>query len=238
MKRTLLALALVIATPFAAGSQTIAPTARIQQLAREITFRWAAAHPTVATELGIGGYDGAFDDPSAAADERDAALIRGWMRRLDAIDVRGASLRDRDDVLLLRAKLTGMLRELTVYRRFERDYTYGARAVLDVVYTQFLYAPLAGINGATQTDVARAWDDIAARLTAAPAFIVAAQKEATHPGHLFGVVGGRQLAGASDFLNGALTQAAKAQMAPERFRAFVAGRDRTVATIRATKTYV
>lgn len=213
-------------------------TAQIQALAKHITLDWAASHPTDATDLGLGGHDAQWDDPSPEARMHDIAQIRAALRTLAAIDLDGASLRDRDDVLLLRAHLTSRLRDLTVYRRSDKDYSSGAQTVINTLYTQFLYAPIEGIDGATPADVAKAWDDITARLQAAPAYITTAQRAVTHPGHLFGTVGSKQLAGAPGFLNDALTAAAKHQMKPARFAAFVAARDRTVATIEATKAYI
>ncbi|MBV8150081.1 MAG: DUF885 domain-containing protein [Candidatus Eremiobacteraeota bacterium] len=219
-------------------AQAASPTARIQDLAKRMTFEWAASHPFVATELGIPGHDGEVGDPSAAAHARDLRTIRGWIGELAAIDLRGASLRQRDDARLLQAQLTRMFRDETVYRRFDKDYSAGAQAVISTLYTQFLYAPIAGLNGATKGDVARAWDDITHRVAGAPAYIRSAQREARHPGHLYGVVGSQQLAGAPDFLGSALTQAARSQMAPARFRVFLAARDRLLRQIAASKAFI
>ena len=60
----------------------------------------------------------------------------------------------------------------------------------------------------------------------------------TKPGHLFGVVGSEQLAGAPGFFDGPLTAAAKAQLPAASFVRFAAARDKTLAVIAATKQYI
>ena len=62
----------------------------------------------------------------------------------------------------------------------------------------------------------------------------------TRPGRLFGTVGSRRLAGAPDFLAGALSEAATTQLAsrPDVLARFVAGRDRTLATMAETRAFI
>jgi hypothetical protein len=111
--------------------------AQLQALARDMTFRWAQLHPFWTNELGIPGEDGQLDRPSLAADARDLKLIRNWKAQLAAIPVAGQPLRIRDDALLLRARLVGMERQLTVYKIDRRDYSAPGTAVLGVTFVQF-----------------------------------------------------------------------------------------------------
>jgi hypothetical protein len=116
----------------------------------------------------------------------------------------------------------------------------GATGVVDTIFVQFQNLPIPGREGAVAADASKAWGDIISRLGKAPAYIAAQQRLATRPGHLFGVVGSEELAGAPDFLDGALTDAAKAQLGAtsSAYVHFVAARDATVAQIRATKAYI
>jgi hypothetical protein len=111
-------------------------------------------------------------------------------------------------------------------------------AINNAIYTQFLHLPIAGTEGATKVDVAAAWQKIVDRLAAAPAYIAAGNALVTHPGHLYGVTGAEQLAGAPDFLGGPLTDAAKEQLPADRFAAFVTARDATLAAMLRTKKYI
>ena len=95
-------------------------------------------------------------------------------------------------------------------------------------------------QGATDADLRRAWADITSRLAKAPAFVEAGQKLVTRPGRLQGQTGAKQLAGAPDFLGGALTDAARAQLAgdPAALQRFTAARDALLATLAATRAYL
>ena len=212
--------------------------ARLQDLAKTMTFTWAKRHPLVATSEGLTEYDGDLETPTAAYRGADLALIRSWEAALKAIDLSHASLVERDDALLLGAQLTGLERDITAYREAEKDYAGPANAIVDTLFTQFLHLPIPGEAGATSADRDAAWNQIVARIGKAPAYIAAGQRLVTHPGHLFGTVGLEELDGAPDFLNGALTAAAKQQRSPARFAVFVKNRNALVAALAATQAYV
>lgn len=211
---------------------------RLQALAKTMTFDWAKLHPLTATNLGITGEDGQLDTPSAAENARDLSLIHRWQRDLAAIPLSGASLITRDDAKLLRAQLTGMERQYTVYKVYEKDPSAPSVAILSAIYTQFLHLPIVGTNGATQADLDTAWQNIVSRLGRAPAYISAGNALVSHPGHLYGVTGAQELAGAPGFFDGPLTAAAKAQLPADRFAAFVQARDATLAAMDRTRKYI
>jgi uncharacterized protein (DUF885 family) len=211
---------------------------QLQALARAMTFDWAKAHPITATFLGLSDEDGQLDTPSEAANARDLATIREWQKQLAAISLEGASLKDVDDAKLLRAQLTGMERQYTVYKTFEKDPSGPSVAILSAIYTQFLHLPVAGTSGATASDVTAAWEKIIARLAGAPAYIAAGNALVTRPGHLYGVTGAEQLEGAPSLLSGPLTDTAKAQLAAERFAAFEKARDATLGAMAQTKKFI
>lgn len=200
-------------------------------LAKDMTYTWARLHPMTATELGIPGYDAQLEKPSTAGKARDRALIEGWLRRLASIARSARTLMDRDDAVLLRAQLTRRLREYTVYRTDEKDYSAPAQTIVNVIFTQFQRLPSGSGRDA-------AWNDIIARMKSAPGYIIAGQALVTHPGHLFGIVGAQQVAGAPEFFTAALTDAAKAQLPSPKFAEFTAARDRLVTTLQQTKAYI
>jgi len=234
----LLALVALLLQGAPSYAQRSATASRLQSLAREMTFAWAKSHPLVATGLGLTGEDGDLDRPSPAARRADLAQVRMWERALAAIPLANAALVDRDDALLLRAQLVGMERGYTVYRTDQKDYSAPAQAILNAIFTQFIHLPVPGENGASAADRATAWVNIISRMQKSPAYIIAAQHLVTTPGRLFGVVGASQLAGAPDFFNGALSDAAKQQLSATQLATFRSARNALVATIAATKAYI
>jgi uncharacterized protein (DUF885 family) len=211
---------------------------QLQTLARSVTFDWAKTHPLTATFLGLSDEDGQLDTPSEAANARDLATIREWQRRLAAISLAGASLTDVDDAKLLRAQLTSMERQYTVYKTYEKDPSLPSVTVLNAIYWQFLHLPVAGTAGATQADVRAAWEKIIQRLEGAPTYVAAGNALVTRPGHLYGVTGAEEIAGAPSLLSGPLTDAAKQQLSAERFAAFEKARDATLAAMAQTKKFI
>ena len=234
-----LAVAGFFAMPAAASASPA--YSELQSLAKDMTFTTARLHPMQATQLGIAGYDGQLELPSEESRSAEIALIVSWQNRLSKIETdnkNAMTLVERDDAKLLAAQLIGSLRQFTVYQSDRKDYAGAANAVVGAIFTQFQHLPIAGQGGATSAAVAKAWADITSRLGKAPAYIAAANAMVTHPGHLQGVTGSQELAGAPDFLAGPLTDAAKAQLPAGQFARFVTARDAAIAEIGATKKYI
>ncbi len=228
----------VLLAPCALAAVPPTTTERLQTLAQSITFGWAKSHPLVATSLGLSDEDGQLDTPSEAENARDLAMIRGWENELTSIPLDGASLTDVDDAKLLRALLVGYERQYLVYRTYEKDPSGPSLAIMGAIYTQFLHLPIAGTAGATKADVGTAWRKITERLAGAAAYIAAGNALVTRPGHLYGVTGAEQLAGAPGLLGGPLTDAAREQLPADRFAAFVKARDTALAAMAQTKKYI
>jgi uncharacterized protein (DUF885 family) len=211
---------------------------QLQALARKITYDWAKDHPLSATFLGLSDEDGQLDTPSEAENARDLATVRAWETELAAIPLQGASLVDVDDAKLLRAQLISFERQYLLYKTFEKDPSAPSLTIMGAIYTQFLHLPIEGTEGATKADVAAAWEKIIQRLQDAPAYIAAGNALVIHPGHLQGITGSEQLAGAPSFFTEALTSAAKQQLPPDRFVEFVKARDAALVTMAQTKKYI
>jgi hypothetical protein len=213
---------------------------RLVAIAQEYIGSMARWDPLRATALGIAGFDGQLPTPGEAARAARVAQLEAWQAALERIRKEaGASmgLVDRDDALLVGALLVRELDDFEVRRADRRDYASGAVRLTDALFTQFLTLPVVGSEGAVQADLDRAWDDIVARLAGAAGFIEASQRLATEPGHLYGVVGSGRLDGAPDFLKGALTDAARAQLLhrPDAWRRFERARDAALAAIARTR---
>ena len=235
--------ALILAThPAWAQAQESAHQALVS-VAQDITYTTARVYPMTATSLGIPGHDGELEAPSEAFRAAQVARLQQWQSQVDAIaagfDAHSA-LVDRDDAALLKAQLTSSLNQLLVYQFDRKDYAGSANSIVNAVFTQFEHLPVVGQEGATAADLRRAWSDIIRRLAGAPAYIAAATPLVTMPCHLLGVVGAKQLAGAPEFLNGALTEAARAQLgqASADYTRFIKVRDATVTAIAQLKQYI
>ena len=216
---------------------------RLSTLAEDMVHTTARLHPMTATSLGLPGTDGDLEVPSEAERAASIARLKGWAARVDAIrhDAgAGISLVDADDAKLLRAQIAEQLDDLLVRQSDRKDYAGPALSVTGAIFTQFLHLPVPGRDGATQADLDKAWADITSRLAKGPAYVLAGQKLATHPGHLQGDAGLKQIAGVPDFLGGALTDAAKAQFAadPAAFGRFTAARDAMLKTLADTAAYL
>jgi uncharacterized protein (DUF885 family) len=234
--------ALLFAQAAAAETQHSVHTDLVQ-VAEDMTQTTARLFPMKATALGIAGHDGELNTPSEAARTDYLNRLKQWKSRVDALaaslDV-STSLADRDDAALLRAELVGRLNQLLLYQSDRKDYAAPGNDVVDAIFTQFEYLPIAGRDGATAADVQRAWGDITSRLAATPAYIQAARQLVTKPGHLFGTVGAKQLAGAPDFLNGALSDAARSQLGAgsAEFTRFSTARDAALKSLAELRSYI
>ena len=242
MNKTTLALllaSLLSANAFAAPSTHD----RLTTLAQDMVQTAARENPMHATFLGIPGMDGDLAIPSEARRAARLARLKGWSARIDAIKAAAGpaiSLVDADDAKLLRAQIDEEQDALLVRQADRKDYAGPALAVVGAIYTQFLNLPIPGRDGATAADLHQAWVDIAARMEKGPAYIEAGQKLVTHPGKLYGVAGQKRIAGAPDLLNGALTEAAKEQLAgdPATLARFTAARDGLLATLAGTGAFI
>src|SRR5208282_2070230 len=149
---------LVLLAPHTLPAAPAPTTERLQTLAKTITFDWAKSHPLTATFLGLSDEDGQLDTPSEAENARDLATIRGWESELASIPLDGASLVDVDDAKLLRAQLTSLERQYTVYKTYEKDPSGPSQAIIGAIYVQFMHLPIAGapdLFGGPLTDAAK-----------------------------------------------------------------------------------
>ena len=210
---------------------------------RNVTFTSARLFPMQATASGIADHDAELENPSEAYRAAYVSRVRQWQRQLQSITASftpGTTLIDRDDSKLLGAQLEGQLNSLVLYKLDRKDYSRAANNVVETIFVQFQNLPVIGQEGAKAQDLAKAWNDLIARLAKAPGYIVAAQRLATTPGHLYGIVGSKQLAGVPEFFNNALTAAAKAQLgaSSDPYSRFLKARDATLAVVAQTKSYI
>src|SRR5579862_916270 len=233
------ALLLIFALPAAAETSH----EQLVSLAQDYVYTSARVHPMFATALGIAGHDGELEMRSEAWRAADVTRYQQWLARLDsttAAFTADTSMLDRDDARLLKAQLTHDLNDLLVYQSDRKDYSAPGNSVVNAVFIQFQHLPVPGRDGATAADQRRAWGDITHRLSLSPAYITAYRGLVTQPCHLFGIIGSKELAGAPEFLTGALSDAARAQLGARSadYARFIKARDGAVKSIAELKAYI
>jgi uncharacterized protein (DUF885 family) len=223
MKERMLAAGVALLTvlvPFPSAAQS-SPRAQIAALQVQALDEFLTISPETATFLGDYSHDGDWSDPTAAGIARYRQFIAALEQRLDAIDMTGATLQDRNDVTLLRAFIA-QLRRGVADQEAGKDASGPPLTVLGALFTMILHKD--------EQDSAVWWDHVTSRLEKAPDFLAASKSSITHPGRLQAEVALKQLAMAPALFTFILTPMA-AGLAPDQKARFEKARDATVAAI-------
>ncbi len=223
MKRLACGMALLVAlAPLGSPAQS-SPREQIAALQVQTLDDFLALSPETATFLGDYTHDGDWSDPTSAGIARYKQLIATLEQRLDAIDLTGATLQDRNDVTLLRAFIVQLRRDVAD-QEAGKDVSGPPLTVLGALFTMILHKD--------EQDSSTWWDHLISRLEKAPAFMTAARSSITHPGRLQAQVALKQLAMAPALFTFILTPMAAGLPADRKTR-FDRARDATVAAITA-----
>ncbi len=197
------------------------PAEQIAALQIDAMNRYLAASPEIATFLGDYSHDGDWSDPSPAGLAKFRAMLASYEQRLDAIDLTGATLQDRNDVKLMRAFVVTQRRAFADVEA-GKDPSGPPLAVMGVVFTMILHKE--------GQDPTVWWSNLTSRLEKAPAWMAAQRPMITHPGRLQAEVALKQLAMAPALFTYILTPMAAGLPADQHAR-FIKARDATVAAI-------
>jgi uncharacterized protein (DUF885 family) len=222
MKRMLAALtvALIFAAPLPARAHS-SPADRIASLETRSAAEFLAASPETATLLGDYSYDGDWSDPTPSGIAHFKAMLATYEQRLDAIDMTGATLHDRNDVALMHAFVVWE-RRLLAEQEAGKDPAAPPLTVLGAIFTMILHKD--------EQDSTLWWDHVISRLEKAPAWMAAQRAAITHPGRLQAEIGIKELALAPAVFNFILTPMAAELPAGKKPR-FEKSRDAVVAAI-------
>lgn len=227
MSKRILAAALAAAylafVPAAVPAQTSTPGAQIAALQTDMVDRFLAISPEAGTFLGDYTHDGQWSDPTPAGIAQQKALLTTFQTRLDAIDMTGATLADRNDATLIRAFIASQRRQIAD-QEAGKDPSGPPMAVMGIVFTMMMHKD--------EQDPAVWWDHLISRLEAAPAWMAAQRPQITHPGRLQAQVALKQLAMAPALFTFILTPMA-AQLPPEKKARFAKASAATVAALTA-----
>ena len=154
-----LAAALVALSPAGASAQS-SPAEQIAAVQTEAMRGFLAASPETATFLGDYSYDGEWSDPTPAGIAKFKAMLASYEQRVDAIDVTGATLQDRNDIKLMKAFATSQNRQLAD-QEAGKDPSGPPLTMLGAVFTMILHKE--------GQDPTVWWDHMISRLGKAPA---------------------------------------------------------------------
>ena len=216
----LVAAAFLVCQPLPAPAQS-SPSAQISALQLQSVADFLAADPEAATFLGDYSHDGDWSDPTPAGIAHMKQLLATYRSKLDAIDMTGATLQDRNDVSVMRAFAVGQLRQLAELEA-GKDPSGPPLTVLGAVFTMILHVG--------EQDQAVWWDHMISRLEKAPAWMAAQRPLITHPGRLQAEVAVQELAMAPALFNYILTPMA-AQLPADKKARFEKARDAVVAAM-------
>jgi hypothetical protein len=217
---TLIAAALVCLVPCGPARATPAGDALQRTFSRELeTF--LHDQPMSATLLGDYRFDGELGlGGSAGLAQTERSLTR-LERELGSIDMRGATLHERDDLVLLRAVIVGQ-RRLLAQARAGKDAGGPPFTLIATIFTMMLHKG--------EQDGNLWWDHVISRLEAAPAWLAAQRTLIVHPGRLQGETGSTVLTNAPVLFTGLLT-GMDTELSAEKRARFEHARDATVAAL-------
>src|SRR5271155_5508722 len=189
MTKRILAAALAAAftalLPERAPAQTSTPGAQIQALQTQTVNEFLTGFPEVATFLGDYTHDGDWSDPTPAGTAQFKAQLAQFEKSVDAVDMTGATLQDRNDVVLIHAFVANQRRQIAETEE-GKDPSGPPNLVLGTVFTMIMHK--------NEQDSALWWDHMISRLEKAPAWMEAQRSLITHPGRLQAQVAVQQLA--------------------------------------------
>ncbi|GAC1501749.1 MAG: DUF885 family protein [Vulcanimicrobiaceae bacterium] len=214
--------------PLAAPAANAAPGAQIQQAASQSIAAFLKASPEFATFLGDYSRDGEFSDPGPAGIKREEAIMARLESRLNAIDMRHATLHDRNDMRLVRAFIVSQRRSMAE-AKVGKDPAGPPMAVMGLVFTMLMHKD--------EQDQGVWWNHMISRLEKAPAWMAAQKPLIKHPGRLQAQVAEQQLSMAPMLFKFVLGPMAAALPADKKAR-FDTASDATVAAMTAWSTWM
>ena len=214
------AAALIVLAPLRAPAAST-PAEQIAALQIQAVNDFLAASPEIATFLGDYSHDGDWSDPTPAGIAHFKAMLDTFEQKLNAIDMTGATLQDRNDVTLMRAFVISQRRAIADSEA-GKDPSGPPLTVLGAVFTMMLHKD--------EQDPTVWWNNLISRMEKAPAWLAASRATITHPGRLQAQIALKQLAMAPALFTYVLTPMAAELPADQKAR-FAKARDGIVAAM-------
>jgi uncharacterized protein (DUF885 family) len=161
IKTLAIAITILLAAAPSPGSE---PTmdSDFEQLGQRYLKEFAAFSPVHATSLGDHRFDGQLDQIGEAAREKKVDWMRGFIERLDQVDVTSLSRRNQVDYLLLKHALQSELWQLTELREWQWN---------PLIYTELTGNAIYGLMARDFAPTSERLHNVARRLEQLPRFL-------------------------------------------------------------------
>ncbi len=116
------------------ASSSATPAPQFAALVDEYLDQFARRHPSIAAGNGIHAHDGELEDFSAPAIAAEIDWLRGFRRRIDAVDPAALTPDERVDRRILQGVIDGWLLDLDTVRTWTRNPMIYASAISDGVH--------------------------------------------------------------------------------------------------------
>ncbi len=175
------------------GAQTLEFLAN--QYFEQVYFKY---QPTVGTSAGLHQYDTQLEDYSAANVQRETAALRGWERKISALDASALDAEQAADRQILLNQIRSALLQLEVVRPWEKNPDTYSSGITSSVFT-LMERPYAPVNMRLRAAIARE--------KAMPQVFVEARKNLKHPPRIYTEIALEQIGGLVSFFQHDVPQA-------------------------------
>src|SRR5262245_61657902 len=172
----IIALQLSVACDRVPASSSATPAPQFAALVDEYLDQFARRHPSIAAGNGLHAYDGELEDFSAPAIAAEIDWLRGFRRRIDAVDPAALTPDERVDRRILQGVIDGWLLDLDTVRTWARNPMIYASAISDGVHNLMTMESSPAASRAKQATT---------KLTAVRRLLAAARENLRNPPRVF-----------------------------------------------------
>jgi len=158
------------------ASSSATPAPQFAALVDEYLDQFARHHPSIAAGNGIHAHDGELEDFSAPAIAAEIDWLRGFRRRVDAVDPAPLTPDERVDRRILQGVIDGWLLDLDTIRTWARNPMIYASAISDGVHNLMTMESSPAASRARQ---------VTSKLAGVPRFLASARENLRNPPRVF-----------------------------------------------------
>ena len=158
------------------ASSSATPAPQFAALVDEYLDQFARHHPSIAAGNGLHVHDGELEDFSAPAIAAEIDWLRGFRRRIDAVDPIALTPDERVDRRILQGVIDGWLLDLDTIRTWARNPMIYASAISDGVHNLMTMESSPAASRAKQ---------VTTKLAGVPRLLASARENLRNPPRVF-----------------------------------------------------